>query len=43
MPATTFDTSGKSAAVIQGADSLRRAEIERAFLHGMQALGVTAP
>src|ERR1700730_15805861 len=41
MPATTFDTSGKSAALIYGADSLRRAGIQftlLTFLQGSQAL-----
>src|ERR1700730_17128409 len=41
MPATTFDTSGKSAALIYGADSLRRAGIHftlLTFLQGSKAL-----
>src|SRR5664279_5396493 len=44
-PATTFDTSGKSAAVIQGADSLRRARIRFAspqLFAGSKALRTSA-
>jgi len=42
MPATTFDTSGKSAALIYGADSLRRAGIHFTSPHlfaGVKGVG----
>src|ERR1700730_15722726 len=42
MPATPFDTSGKSAALIQGADSLRRAGIHFTSPHlfaGIKGVG----